>query len=115
MRDLHARGLTATRNGDGPPEESEPAEELSGPALDHAIRMARQDNRIASVAVMMLDATEKLYPLLAMLSKLSLRWAALALSAWLSFYAMQHATVTWERGAIAAFFLLGSSLIWWKA
>lgn len=124
MRDLHAVGAQG-RNGAAAVED--PYDEAAGPqgadtpraALDRrtleiAMRISRHDNRLASVAVLLLDAAQQLYPMADMLSKLSLRWAALGISSALAFYAATHATMPWERLAITGAFMVGSALIWWK-
>ncbi len=107
MRDLHTE-TEVSPNGArvdlGPePEAARPTPpELAH--LDQQYRAVRRDQKIAGMAVMLLDAAKLLEPVVELLCDRALRWAALLSTVALSAYALR--TPSWERLAIVATFAL---------
>ena len=103
MRDLHAVG------GERRPLEAtlELTEEL-GPAspnghdLDRQIRVVQREQKMAGIAVMLLDAAKMVEPVVELLCDRALRWAALLATVGLTAYALKQPS--WERAAIVAGF-----------
>lgn len=108
MRDVFRPGVTDAPSNGAVLEMEEPSG--STPAVARSIR---RDKQLAEVAVLLIDTARMIEPIVGMLSGKALRWAALGLSSWLAFYALQHPS--WERLAILGAFMLASPLIWWKA
>ena len=101
MRDLHLA-------------ESEPNESTLdlGPEpaqLDQQIKTVRREQRMAGMAVMLLDTARIVEPLMAIFSRLALIWFAVLASTGLAFYALRQPS--WERGAIVGGFMILISLL----
>ena len=97
MRDLHVaerKPLEMTLEDDEP----EPA------ALEQQIRTVRREQKVAGLAVMLLDAAKVLEPVVELLSDKALRWAALLSTVGLTFYALKDPS--WERAAIVGGFAI---------
>ncbi len=96
MRDLH---LAESEPHETPVDLGpEPAQ------LDQQIRVVRREQRMAGMAVMLLDAAKILEPVVELLCDRALRWAALLATVGLAAYAMRQPS--WERAAIVAGFAI---------
>ena len=95
MRDLHAVDPTPLRD---------PVRlELDDPAqVDAELLTVRRDQRLAGIAVMLLDAAKILEPIVELLCDRALRWAALLATVGLTAYALR--APSWERLATVAVF-----------
>jgi len=109
MRDLHLREAPA--NGEphmervdlrGLEDEAPSAPTLA--AVDSQLRTVRREQKVAGIAVMLLDAAKMIEPVVELLSDRLLRWTALAASVGLSAYALHTASLHWERLAIVGAF-----------
>ena len=69
-----------------------------------ALREAKRDRALAHIAVMLLDATKVLEPLLEVISARLLRWVALGASVALAFAALRNPS--WERLAVLGVFMV---------
>ena len=98
MRDLHSVA------GAGPkvPEDGLRLELEEPDALDQQIRTVRREQKVAGIAVMLLDAAKILEPVVELLCDRALRWAALLATVGLTAYALR--APSWERLAIVATF-----------
>lgn len=126
MRDLHAAGSPASRNGAfdvvdamlrSIPEEPEGPTPASPPAdVDRAYRQARVDSATANVAMMIWEATQRLEPIAGLLSRLLLRWAALACFSILVGYVVIRSggVLSWPLIAVLGMYPLGAGLIFWR-
>lgn len=113
MRDLNLEQHRVP-NGDGPSVldgEIEPSAAESQ-SMRTRQRVVRRDQKLAEIAVLMIDTTRMIEPVVTMIGGRVLRWATLGVAATLAFHAMQ--APTWERAAIAGGFMLLSPLLWWK-
>lgn len=78
--------------------------ELGPEDLDQQIRTVRREQRLAGIAVMLLDTTKILEPVVELLCDRALRWVALLSTVWLTALALRDPS--WERGAIVAAFAI---------
>lgn len=113
MRDLHATGAQAAANGDGARldlEEDDGAPQRVTPAPEReSYRAVRRDQKLAEIAVMLLDAARILEPVVELLCNRALRWALLACDVGLAFYAVRFPS--WERLYIVVAFMVLSPLV----
>lgn len=70
---------------------------------------ARRDRHLAQIAVMLLDTAKVLDPVVTMISKRLLAWAALGASVALAVMALREPS--WERLSVLAVFMLLSTLL----
>jgi len=70
---------------------------------------ARRDRRLAQIAVMLLDTAKVLEPVVAIISRRLLAWAALGASVALAVMALREPS--WERLSVLAVFMLLSTLL----
>ncbi len=110
MRDLTVEKHRV--NGDGPVDDLDlPTDDRDPEPMQR--RVVRRDQKLAEIAVLMIDTTRMIEPVVTMLGGRVLRWATLGVAATLAFRAMQDPS--WERAAIAGGFMLLSPLLWWKS
>lgn len=127
MRDLHTAASPASRNGAidvvdamlrGLPEpEPDPQTPAPPPAdVDRAYRQARVDSATANVAMMIWEATQRLEPIAGLLSRLLLRWVALACFSGLVGYVVIRSggVLSWPLIAVLAMYPVGAILIFWR-
>lgn len=67
-------------------------------------RQVRRDQKLAEIAVMLLDAAKVLEPVVELISVRALRWVAMLGSLGLAAYALK--SPSWERLAIVAVFMV---------
>lgn len=72
--------------------------------LDQQIRVVRREQRMAGIAVMLLDAAKVLEPLVGLLSGHLLRWVALGSAVGLTAFALRQPS--WERLATLGVFMV---------
>ena len=70
---------------------------------------ARRDRRLAQIAVMLLDTAKVLEPVVAIISRRLLAWAALGASVAIAVIALREPS--WERLSVLAVFMLLSTLL----
>jgi hypothetical protein len=105
MRDLHSSGIERR-----PLEATLELSEDVGPAspnghnLDEQIRTVRREQRVAGMAVMLLDAAKVIKPVADLLSDRALVWATFASLVGLSAYAIRQPS--WERLAVVGVFAI---------
>lgn len=78
-----------------------PAAEVPAP---RQLREVKRDRALAHIAVLLMDATKVLEPLIEVISARLLRWVALGSAVALAFAALR--TPSWERLAVLAVFML---------
>ena len=96
--------------GDDLPLQSAPEAPVPSPAQ---LREVKRDRALAHIAVMLLDATKVLEPLLEVISARLLRWAALGASVALAFAALR--APSWEKLAVLAVFMVLAPFLWRKS
>ena len=111
MRDLTTE-LHRPMNGDGPTDIDLDPSEIPTPTTRRQ-REIRRDKGLAEMAVLMIETTKIIEPVVTLIGGRILRWATLGVASSLAFYAISHPS--WERAAIAAGFLLLSPLLWWRS
>ena len=98
MRDLRAVAHDVTESRLDLGEEAAPP----APDIDAQIRVAKRDQQLAGIAVMLIDAAKLLEPVVALLSGHLLRWAALGGLIGLASFALRQPS--WEKLAVVAVF-----------
>jgi len=96
MRDLHLA------KGEPMPTESRVPLDAEPLDIDQQLTTVRREQRVAGMAVMLLDAAKVLEPVVELLSDKALRWAALGSTVGLTAYALREPS--WERAAIVGGF-----------
>jgi hypothetical protein len=72
--------------------------------VDQAIRIARRDQKIASIWLMMLDAAKMIDPIAEIVNDKALRWATLGSAVWLTHFALRDPS--WQRVAVLGVFCI---------
>ena len=92
---------------DEPEAAGDPAPPTGRPAPSAAqLREAKRDRVLSHIAVLLLESTRALEPLLDVISARLMRWAALGASIALAFMAIRQAVEAWERLAVVGIFML---------
>ena len=114
------RDLLSERSVNGRGHEPEPGDEPQEtmpewtPDMERRLQAARVDAKLAGVAGLIYDATQKIEPLAQMISYLIARWVISGIGAGLCFFAGLHGD-PWQRLAAAGAFFVGVKLIWWRS
>ena len=87
----------------------EPVADPTPPPTTQQVREVKRDRALAQIAVMLLDATRMLEPLVELISARLLRWVALFASVALAFVALR--APSWEKLAVLAVFMVLAPLL----